>query len=355
MSDEQTTTEETNPGADLRADIEEAVSALDEAVDLDAPQQTADGASEAQASSHMDSTEKQRNGQVAPDSQTPQRGTEEPVIAPLSWSSAEKEMFSKLPRELQQQVVERERQRDSFIQRKSQEISATVRDFSQAIPEIDAEFQRLQAKGVNLSKAELLTSLINGQRVLEADPVNGIRQLAESFGVDLAQLASEPAPDPRVTQMQQQIRQYQSQLQGIQSAQQAQTTQYLGGLVENFKSARDDQGQLLFPYAQDPNFEYAMADEVKILRMQNPQASPDQLLQAAYDRLVWSTPQLRQAEIDKQAGIAEARRISAEKRKVEQARRLGASISGAPNGTVQVSSGNSLRDDLLRAAEEAGW
>jgi hypothetical protein len=92
-----------------------------------------------------------------------------------------------------------------------------------------------------------------------------------------------------------------------------------------------------------------------VLRAQNPYATPDQLLQSAYDALVWKTPELREAEIQKQMGIQEARRISAEKQKVQQARRLGASISGAPNGTVQVSAGNSLRDDLLRAAEEAGW
>lgn len=344
---ETTETEET-PVSDLRADIEEAVQAVDQEVSADRTEREA-------AQDGTNSTQEQRQQPVAPDSQTLPEGTEAPVMAPLSWSNAEKEMFSKLPRDLQHQVVERERQRDAFIQRKSQEVSATLRDYSQAIPEVEREHQRLLSKGVNLSKGEILTTLINGQRALESDPVNGLRQLAESFGVDLAQLASEPAPDPRLSQMQQQLSYYQNQLQGIQSAQQAEYTNHLSSVVDGFKTAVNDKGQPLFPYAQDPNFEYAMAEEVKVLRAQNPYAGPDQLLQAAYDALVWKTPELREAEIQKQMGIQEARRISAEKQKVQQARRLGASISGAPNGTVQVSAGNSLRDDLLRAAEEAGW
>lgn len=369
MADEIEEKEE-NTTDDIRGDIAKAIDSLADTEDqaeaspsdvlLESKTEAATTLESAEAPAQKEkeqvSTEKAREAQKTTSDSQAQEGTEAPVIAPISWSAEEKQVFAKLPRELQEKVVERERQRDGFVQRKSQELSATLRDYSDAVPVIDAEHQRLISRGLNLSKGQMLNALIQGQQYMDQNPEAAIRQLAESYGVNLSQLSeSAPVVDPRTNQLAAQVAQYQSHFAQLQAQQQQQYEQYLVGTVESFKTAKNDKGQPLYPYANDPAFENLMAEEAQILRRRDPNMQPADILKASYENTIWKVPELRDAEIKKQQGIAEARRISAEKEKAAQARKMSVSVSGAPNGTVPMRTSGSLRDDLLAAAESLGW
>ena len=52
---------------------------------------------------------------------------EQPIPAPSSWPEADKEEFAKLPRAMQEKILTRERERDAYLTRKTQEIAEKSR------------------------------------------------------------------------------------------------------------------------------------------------------------------------------------------------------------------------------------
>src|SRR5688572_30308092 len=61
-----------------------------------------------------------------------EEGEPEPIPAPASWTTEEKEEFAKLPRALQDVVTRREGEREKFLQGKSQEAKQASAKVEQA-------------------------------------------------------------------------------------------------------------------------------------------------------------------------------------------------------------------------------
>lgn len=138
---------------------------------------------------------------------------EEPAIdPPISWGTDAKELFGQLPSDLQKQVVEREAQRERFVQQKAAETAEATRTAEARALSQFAETQRQYA-----SELEQYASYFAPQppnpAMASTDPVAFI-QLNAQYQAELAQ------------QQQLQQRSYQAQQEAYQRSQQADAAQF---------------------------------------------------------------------------------------------------------------------------------
>lgn len=110
-----------------------------------------------------------------------QADAEQPILPPASWRAESKEAFKALPRELQQTVAERERERESHFGKTQQELATERKKFEETQAQISQERQELSQR---LSQAIQMAQTM--------DPI-----LAEGAKTDWA---AESAKDPIATQ-----------------------------------------------------------------------------------------------------------------------------------------------------------
>lgn len=268
----------------------------------------------------------------------------EPIEPPKSWSKEDAKTWSALPREVQDVISRREKQRDDGVLHKLQELQ-NMRSKYQQIEGAIAPYQ----DWLHLSKTDLPTALQNyfaTQKFLTQDPKGALLHLASQLNVSLDELVqqtpNQPPADPRVMQLQQQLSQLQQQQQQQQMAVQQQVYEHAMGEVQSFMSATDEQGNLKYPHFADLEREIELL--VPVLKQSSPSASNQEILRQAYERAAWGNEsvrsKLKQEEFKK---LQETKRTQA-----VQAKQRAKSVSGSPNGTV-----TNAPDDSIRGLLEA--
>ena len=171
--------------------------------------------------------------------------------------------------------------------------------------------------------------------------------LAQRFGV-LDQLQQQFVPDtdddladPQVKALQKQVQNLTSQLSTFQTETQTAQQQTLQDQLDSFKNETDSDGKLVRPHF----------DQVRGLMA--PLVNEGKSLSEAYEQVVWSVPEFREAQI-KSKSEAEKKEDELEKaRKVKQAKKAANSIK--PTGKESPADEEaelSLGDDLRAAWKE---
>lgn len=203
--------------------------------------------------------------------------------APEHWSSDEREKFDALPPEAQKILLERDKAFQQGYQEKAQGIAA----ITEAIEPWKDHLARL---GVTPEQA--IRELFAARSHLDSDPLNGILQIAQAYGVT-DQLKSRFAPetddndfiDPEVKALKQEISALKSQIEQTQSGFNQQAYSQAQQQIDSFKSATDESGELKHPYF----------DQVRT-RMQ-PLVQDGKSLEEAYAEVVWTVPEFREAQL----------------------------------------------------------
>lgn len=275
------------------------------------------------------------------------------IPAPISWSTEKRQAFQSLPKDVQQYIVEREKDSQRLISQKSEEYDRTIKGTKEVLDVLEPYKQNFAQRGV--SEREAIQYLLQANDFLEKNPKEAIRRLAQMNGIDLAEVAQEPETiDPQIQHLSRELDSLKGFISHQQQTAQQQYISQLGSYLESFENATDESGEKKYPYIAEAGFEDLMATEVTRLRRINPQMNLDHILHTAYENTVWLQPQLREAEIAKRSGIAEARRISEEKAKAAEARKRGISVTGSPSGAAKPLSTGSIRGDLEAAFEALG-
>lgn len=260
----------------------------------------------------------------------------EPVVerkAPSSWKPDAQQAFSQLPPQVQDEVLRRETDYHKGIEGYKQHAHA-----AQAFESVIKPFMpTIQQMGVDAPTAV--------QRLLQADhtlrysdqttKVQLFNQLAREYGIDIAQAANQPQPDPQYLALQQQLAQQQRELQNWKQEQMR--TQETVAQTEIQKFASNP---------ANVHFEAVREDMAKLLN-----SGLAESLQDAYDKAVWQRGDIRQSLIEQQR--AEAQRQAIEQSQHAKAKAASVSVKGSsPSaGGVQPVKG-SLRDQLAAAFAE---
>ena len=247
-------------------------------------------------------------------------GEDAPTVdAPNSWSAKDAEVFRTLPREAQEVIARREKERDSAFYQERQERQ-------QLEPVLGPVRQAAERSGISLAQG--LQNLAKVYFGLEnpATRQSTLDWLAQQYGTP-------SNPERETDPVQSAIGDLQSQIQTLfQQNQQALEQNTRNGLereVTAWWNEKNPDGSLVRPFAE--RVEADLMAIVPSLKATMPNASNAEVLQKAYETAVYSNPELRAEmfEAERKAKAVADREALA--RKEAQARRAGASVTGSPD------------------------
>ena len=201
-------------------------------------------------------------------SDEPKETTPERLKPPEFFSKEQKEYFEKLQdieggAEYAKIWNEQYKQGQDFINAKLQEVAAIRRDFDVYNNNLSPIVQRWRQQGID--PANGLSQLSRYMQMLESDPQSLINEIAQTKNVDLEQfLIDRPYNDPELFKLQQQNQALQQQIENFNRTQQLIQNQTVTNQVTEFVNAKDDNGNLKYPYVA--RLEMDMAN---LLRMPN--------------------------------------------------------------------------------------
>jgi len=256
------------------------------------------------------------------------------IPVPQSWSADVKAKWSSLPPDVQSYIASREKDAHSKITQQGNEL----REY-QPFREINGW---IRSQGVPPGReAEVVANWARAQAALDANPIEGLKWLANSYKVDLSKLAGTPQQtnaegqaiddlfrDPRldrvapmVDELRNQVSMLTRQLQSREHANRAAEQRSVESIIQTF-SQRDDVKEIW------PDLEDDIVHEIEVLKSRDPSLSYEKLLETATDRAKYANPHVRarilEAEERKrtEANEAQRRKEAAEvAKKQEQAKK----------------------------------
>lgn len=202
------------------------------------------------------------------------------IQTPVSWSAAAKAEFSKLPLAVQEAVAKREMEVSQGFKQYGEKVKAY-----EAIDKV-LEPLRPALQQAGLTADQYISRLRAAEQTLETNPVEGIKWLAKSYGVDLAQLGQpqDEAP-PEIASLRREVselRQWREQ--SVQSTQMA--------LENELKSSID-------AFKSDPKNEFF--EQVRPVMGQLVASGQAKDIPDAYEKAVWMVPEVRQIMLARQS------------------------------------------------------
>jgi hypothetical protein len=262
------------------------------------------------------------------------------VEPPDHWSAEERERFNAISDpEARRMVLDVRQSIERGYNRKFEDLAEERRQLS----EWDKVFEPVDSdlKLAGVSRSQAVQRLLTAQQVLEKTPEQGIRWLAQQYGVDLNNM--NPAPheevDPQYAGLQQKIGSIESTVNGFLTQQQQAQVQAVQQQIEQFKSATDANGNPLHPH-----FDKVQAHMAALAEKQ-----PGADLDALYDQAVYAHPETRAAMLTEREKAAKAEAEKAAKEKARKARN--ASTPKGGSGGKEAPRGRTMRETMELAYE----
>lgn len=217
------------------------------------------------------------------------------IAPPNSWPAEMKAKWGEVPPDVQQIIAQRDTESHQQISRMGQEI-AQFKPIGELLGDKQDVFDRH-----GLSVQDGLKTLLEAQEKLDADPVNALTAIANSFGIDLAStfgsLNTEQLSDQNAAQTIQQLQQQNAQLasernqlnQRLAQQQNRQTVQQ----EREAQARKAEAAQTVQKWASDPKSPKPYFEQVRgtmaTLMSSNPSANLDEL----YEQACYATPEIR--------------------------------------------------------------
>lgn len=288
----------------------------------------------------------------------PSETIEQPVAAPVpmpgGWDQGSQAEWNQLPRTVQETISRRQADLQRSYSQASEKAAQVEKTWSEVDQAIAPYKQRMAMNGI--SPAQLINQILSVQNYMDNDPVQGLRWMASTYGLDLKQLAEyesqQPQVAPEVREVQRQIQELKALQAQQMQYQQQQVQQGLESQIMAFANETDSNGNALRPHFQ------TLVDDIIPLvghmKASNPGMNNRDLLQAAYEKAVWANPTTRQSELEKTKAEVVSKQISQKQAHVAQAKKAAKLINGAASEayTPKIQPGN-LRNMLEAAFDES--
>ena len=299
--------------------------------------------------------------------------------APQHWSPKQREAFDKLPPEAKGIVMDLTKSNDAFLTRTAQAYAAD-RQFAQSVRSLITPEHRAQMQAAGMtSEADGFKYLVTLQDMATKQPREYLRRAMGWLKQDPRQVFPEfftaaqgaqpgeefippqqDVPDERFASMiDARLAPFTQAVQTLVDrtrTQDQQTAAQMGRMfessVQSFQSAKDANGNLLYPHYE--RLRYAMAD-----LMDHPHVKaigdhqPGEQLKEAYQLALLGDPDLRNLMVEQEAERRVAERLKATD--IERARRAAPAVRPAPAALSRTQARpTSIRDAVQSAAQELG-
>jgi hypothetical protein len=207
------------------------------------------------------------------------------------------------------------------------------------------------------SPGQVVSQLFALSDFAEKDPAGFIRYFSQNRGIDLEDIVfgddgeQTPQQSPEYLELQQQLQQVQQQL-NVREQQEAQARQAeTANRIVSFFDAKDDGGAPLRPYADDVGG--VILPYIQMVREQQPNMSMEQVLQEAYDRACWATPEVRAKLQQRTTEASQADQMRKQQERVLSKQNASSSMAPTvpnnPRTPDNGKSGGNLRDTIRQA------
>ncbi len=257
------------------------------------------------------------------------------VIPPKHWSDEDQKTFLGLDEQGREFALSRDKNFEKGLTQKSAELKI-LRDAFEP-------YKHLFPAG---SEAQAIQQLFNAQVSLQTNPVEGIKWLMRSYGVDEKQFApsteaTDEFQDPDVAALRAEIKELKTTSE--RNALTAQSTQQNAMIAEinQFRDAEEN-GEKLHPHYQE-------VVGVMSGLMQSGRADS---LEKAYEQAVWAIPEYRDSVVEKMAAEKSEADLKDRTRVAEKAEKTAKTVTGA-NGATLEKAPATLTESLEEAYEKS--
>lgn len=272
----------------------------------------------------------------------------QPIAAPTSWDAESKAAFAKLPPELQKVVAKRESDRDGFVSKSGEEL-ANYRKRYDALEQV-LEPRKDHFNRMGMSPAQVVNQLLALADQADRDFSGFIKEQAKLRNFDVKTLVAaqgeQPYVDPAIARLQDEV----NRLTGvINNGQQQQVQQVQNTIVQtitDFANEKDASGNLLRPHYS--KLEADIEPFIIAIRRGNPNLQPKEVLQQAYDRVLWANPELRGELIEREKKAANDKLLEDERQKAQKASNAAVSHRGSPSAGSATATQNESVEDTVR-------
>jgi hypothetical protein len=323
----------------------EAVAAIPE------PVEAAEGQEEAPAEAPTKADGRDEKGRFAKPAEMGQDEPTEPaqptIRPPASWSATAKAQFNALDPVIQQEVLRREKD----IEAGKAQWDSKAAQFNKFEAIVGPRREKLALAGVDEYTA--VQQLFAAQDFLERSPLEGIRYLANQYGVGHLFAAQQQGQSPQPQGIETVLQPFQQEIQALK-----QTVEVLKAAPVEARQREAE--QVIAAFMEDPAHAYAPNLEQKMGALiqtgQAQGATMQEKLKSAYEMACWADPEVRQILIKEQDAARQAKLTQDTRTKAEKARALNGSVNGSPGlgaALPKTATGN-LRDDIMAAYQEVG-
>ena len=257
------------------------------------------------------------------DEEQDQDQDDDKLAAPQNWSSRDKEVFGKQPREVQEWLLEKNRQFQTDYQAKTKEI-APLREIGknfETLASQDASYAHEYGDAAGYIKAVANTELILRHGTPQ-QKAQAVQEIIHKYNIPVGTQAGDaeqyPQADQHVQALKLEVEQLKRQSYQSEAARQQAGISQAAQTIESFAHEKDEYGRLKRPYF--PEVESDMAALAQVWKSQGRQIDLNQL----YESAVYSRPDLRESVLKSQNSKALRKKAS----DAERAKKAGSSISG---------------------------
>lgn len=262
------------------------------------------------------------------------------VVPPEHWSEEDKNAFMQMDESGRDWALRLEANAHKGIEEKSKELKRFRDAFE--------PYKHLVPPGV--SEEQVIQNLLNAQNVLNSNPVEGIRWLMRSYGIDEKQFmptSVEPDEDdeyldPEVRKLREEIATLKNSAQQNLLLAEQRRQQELMAQINEFRDAVDDKGEPLHPH-------YGEVIGVMAGLLQSGRATD---MESAYEQAVWAVPEYRDHVVEQQAKERAEAELKAKTEAATKAAKASKSVNGQ-SSSKSPSAPKSIGDALTEAYEKS--
>lgn len=244
--EDEPTEEDTKDTEEQSDDVEDESSEQEDAGDVDGDEESTGDSTESDGDGEVGDSAGDEDSDLDWDSADEETERESNKLEPPEhWSAQDKEAFNEQPTGAQEWMLKRHKELEGDYTRKRQQESSQVRlaeNVTDALSPFREEFSR-----AGLDEAGAVRQLASWHTALKNNPKQAIQELATTYGVDLS-ADIDDTTDPAMQPVLQEIGALKQHLSRQEQAAQQRELERISGVIQSFKSEKDESGNLLYPH-----------------------------------------------------------------------------------------------------------
>lgn len=212
---------------------------------------------------------------------------ESPVDAlepPARWKDEHKSFFKTLDRSGQQFLLDREKDVEGHLTKRTQEISEIQKRY-QKLDDVLKPFDEVAKRG-GVDLHPHVGQALNYYFAFQRDPASTVKQLIQASKLTAEQLGliEDPTVDPSIRALRERLESTERELANMKQGTVHAETQQLQSQVDSFREAKDGEGN-----QKHPHFD-------RVRGLMAPLVAQGKSLEEAYAEVVWAVPEYREAQ-----------------------------------------------------------